>query len=351
MRQGPALSLDKTNDILAAYLRGMGYKVLVKTHRDVLQKGVMAHMERKNLWKLGEDKAKFMTKRGTGKRKISQAAKTVSRKRRKLSQGKKSKSLNLPKKSGSVKDKRKLSNKKIPHKNKKSKKKEEEEKMPERFLWPDELKFDKFLFDRLGLRIDPIRRDGNCLFRAVAGILYGDTDLYDTVKTQCINFMIKEKEYFLPHIEIEGVRFNSFIAALRLEGGWGGENELIALSGIFNCLIEVYENTEFPTVRHFQNVHANANLTIRLFYRHSHYSIVRSDGVGHQLFNYEGLQPGELERQMDILSKAGDPNHCSESEQHSSSDDQQLAYAQKLSREEDEAKNKYYRFYASRIIN
>ena len=50
--------------------------------------------------------------------KISQAAKTVSRKRRKLSQGKKSNSLNLPKKSGSVKDKRKLSNKKIPHKKK-----------------------------------------------------------------------------------------------------------------------------------------------------------------------------------------------------------------------------------------
>ena len=204
VRQGPGVSLDKTNDILKGYLLGLGYKVLCKTHREVLQKGVMAHMERKNLWKLGEDKAKFLTKRGSRKRKKSQVRKIVERKSRKLSDGKKSESINLAQKSGSVKAKRKLSKKKLPGNKKKSKKKEKvKEMLPERFLYPDELIFEKFLFDRKGYRIDPIKRDGNCLFRAIAGAVYGNTDLYNTVKKHCINFMKKEMEYFRPHIEID----------------------------------------------------------------------------------------------------------------------------------------------------
>ena len=44
-------------------------------------------MERQNLWKLGEDKAKFLSKRGTRKRKKSQVNKTVPRKSRKLLDG------------------------------------------------------------------------------------------------------------------------------------------------------------------------------------------------------------------------------------------------------------------------
>ena len=99
MRQGPGVSLKKTNDILIGYLKGFGYKVLSKTNRDVLQKGIMHHMERQNLWKLGEDKAKFLSKRGIRKRKKSQVKKRVPRKSRKLSDGKKPESLNLAKKS------------------------------------------------------------------------------------------------------------------------------------------------------------------------------------------------------------------------------------------------------------
>ena len=350
LRQGPDVSLDKTNDILIGYLLGLGYKVLSKTHRTVLQTGVMGHMERKKLWKLGEDKAKFLSKRGSRKRNKSQVKKIVQRKSRKLSVSKKSESVNLGQKTGSVKAKRKLPKKKLPRKKKKAKNKEEEQMFPERFLYPEELLFEKFLFHRKGYRIEPIKRDGNCLFRAVAGAIYGNPDLYDSVKTQCINFMEKEKEYFRPHIEIDDVRWDNFIHQLSREGGWGGQNEIVALSGVFNCAIEVYKTTEYPTVQHFQNGQGNTNPTIRLYYKNNHYSIVRSDGDGDRLFNFEGLEDGELERQMEILSKAGDPNHFSESEQHSSRDDQNLAQAQKLSRDEYEAKKKYYRFYTSRII-
>ena len=73
--------------------------------------------------------------------------------------------------------------------------------LPKRFLYPDELIFDKFLFDRKAYRIVPIKRDGNCLFWTVSGAVYRDTDLYGDVRKQCANFMEIEKEYFRPYVE------------------------------------------------------------------------------------------------------------------------------------------------------
>ena len=356
VRQGPGVSLDKTKDILKGYLLGLGYKVYCKTHREVLQKGVMAHMERKNLWKLGEDKAKFLTKRGSRKRKKSQVKKIIQSKRRKLSDGKKPDSGNLAQKSGSVKAKRKLSKKKLPAHKKKSKKEEKKEMLPDRFLYPDELIFEKFLLDCKGYRIDPIQRDGNCLFRAVAGAVFGDIEKHAKVRKQCADFMEKEKEVFRPYVEVvskEGVMVRSIddhLSILREDTEWGGEPEIIALSGIYNCFFEVYKTSEPPNVVHLQNVIGNTKPTIRLFYRRSHYSIVRSDGVGNQLFNFEGLEEGELERQMEILSSSKDPKNYSHSEVHSFSDDQKVAHAIKLSLDEDKALENYLRFYASRII-
>ena len=129
-----------------------------------------------------------------------------------------------------------------------------------------------------------------------------------------------------------------------------GTQEIIALSGFFKCLFEVYKTSETPDLLFFPNVIANTNPTIRLFYKNNHYSIVRSDGIGDQLFNFEGLEDGELERQMEILSTSKDPKEYSESELHSSLDDKNLAHALQLSLIADEAEKNYKRFYASRII-
>ena len=74
--------------------------------------------------------------------------------------------------------------------------------LPQRFLYPDDLIFEKVLFDRKGYRIDPIKRDGNCLFRAVAGALWGDTELHAQVRQQCADFMEKEREFFTPYVII-----------------------------------------------------------------------------------------------------------------------------------------------------
>ena len=59
----------------------------------------------------------------------------------------------------------------------------------------------------------------------------------------------------------------------------------------------------------FSNNQENNTPPIRLFYRNNHYSTIRSDGVG-DLFDFEGLKPGELEQQivnlndLDIIRKS-----------------------------------------------
>ena len=168
--------------------------------------------------------------------------------------------------------------------------------------------------------------------------------------------MEKERVFFTPYVEqvnqqdVKVVDFDDHISILRQEAAWGGDPEITALSGFFNCLFEVYKTSEIPDLLYFPNVIANTNPTVRLFYTNNHYSIVRSGGIGDQLFNFEGLEDWELERQMEILSKSKDPKQYSESDVHSYSDDEKEAHAKKLSIIAHEAEKNYKRFYASRII-
>ena len=103
-------------------------------------------------------------------------------------------------KSGPQKVKRKLSEKKHPVKKKKSKKNEEDEKLPERYLLPDELQFEKILFKRKGYRNNPTIRNGNCLFSAVADQVCNDQSFHDTLREWCVNFMKEHEEFYIAFI-------------------------------------------------------------------------------------------------------------------------------------------------------
>ena len=198
-----------------------------------------------------------------------------------------------------MKAKRKLPKKKHPVKNKKSKQEDKEEELPKRYLLPDELIFDKFIFERKGYRINPIERDGNCLFGAVADQVYCDPNLHAHVRKLCADYMEEEEKYF-SEFKMEliySVDYPTYIANLRKDGQWGGNPELIALSLIYKRPIEVYEDSEVPRFLELSNDPGNNGPPIRVFYRNNHYGSIRSDGTG-DLFNFEGLEPGELEQQM-----------------------------------------------------
>ena len=100
VKQGPLESLSKINTILKGYLTGLGYSKLSGVLRPELQNRIIIHMERKNLWKLGKDKAKFLSSRGSKKRKRSEAKNKVSRKSRKILNDNQSETVNLVQKSG-----------------------------------------------------------------------------------------------------------------------------------------------------------------------------------------------------------------------------------------------------------
>ena len=346
MRQGPAVSLDKTNDILIGYLLGLGYKVLVKTHRKDLQSKVMEYMERKKLWKLGEDKANFFSKRGSRKRNKSQVKKIVQRKRRKLSDDKKSQSLQKP---APQKPKHKLSGKK------KKSKKEKEDDLPERYLLPDERKFDEYIYKKKKYRIIPIKRDGNCLFRAVADQVYCDPNLHDKVKNFCANYMQEEEKYFSEFIT-DSMDYTKYISDLRKDGAWGGNYEIIALSQIYKRSIEVYEHSEKPRMFQFPNNQGNNGPSIRLFYRNNHYASIKSDGVADLMFDFGRLEAGELEQQvvnlndLSITKKSKKYQKRIESVHDLSLLDPDTRQAIEESIAIEESEKAYLRFYASKLI-
>ncbi|MCP3925193.1 MAG: hypothetical protein GY714_21675, partial [Desulfobacterales bacterium] len=305
-------------------------------------------------WNLGEDKAKFLSKRGCRKRKKLQVKKKVSRKRRKLSDEKKSQSLE---KSASQKPKRKLPNKKLSAKKKKSKmekqgeknsnKGNKEKKLVQRYLLPDELLFEKFLIERTGYRINPIKRDGNCLFRAVADQVFGDPREHAAIRNMCANHMEENPAFFYEFVKYLNPEFKQYISNLRRDGEWGGDPEITALSEILNSPIEVYQNSEIPrTVK----TAINGNNTLRLFYKNNHYGSIRIDGLG-QLFAFEGLEAGELEKQMKLIDDAHNFQVSFDSlPHHSAADDQQTALAIEQSKKIQESYDNYLKFYASRII-
>ena len=304
-------------------------------------------MERYNFWKLGENKAKFLSSRGSNKRKRSKAPiKKSSRKSAKVLKKKKSDKLSVVEKSASQKPKRKLSKKKDPVKKKKCKKQREDEKLPDRYLMPHELQFDKFLFERKGYRINPIKRDGNCLFGAVADQIYSDPALHDKVRSRCVRYMKDNEEYYSQFIDDAHMDFNHYMDQIKKDGSWGGDPEITALSQVFECPIEVYQDSEIPRVIESENAERKTNDVIRIYYYNNHYSSVRPDQQGGQLFNFEAIQPGELEKQMALIEESHKPQMAIMSDQSLSD----LEKAKKQSKVIGEAFHNYLRFYAMKLI-
>ena len=308
-------------------------------------------MERKNLWKLGENKANFLSSRGSNKRKRTKVQKKSSRKSAKFLKKKQSEPVSAMEKSGSRKQKRKLSEKKHPVNKKKCKKNEEDEKLPERFLLPDELKFENILFKRKKYRLNPTLRDGNCLFSAVADQVCNDQSYHDTLREWCVNFMKEHEELFTEFIGANHQDFIRYIKKLEDDGTWGDNPEITALSKIFKCPIEIYQNSLIPTVIVSDEHRANIHKTIRIYYANNHYSSVRPDGQGGQLFDFEALQPGELDKQMALLKDDHSIQNGIVSEQDPSADEKNYQEGIKQSKAFHEALKNYKRFYAARVRN
>ncbi|KAG8655088.1 OVARIAN TUMOR DOMAIN-containing deubiquitinating enzyme 6 isoform X2 [Manihot esculenta] len=120
-----------------------------------------------------------------------------------------------------------------------------------------------------GLEVKRMLEDGNCLFRAVADQVYGDSEVYDLIRQMCIDYMERERDHFSQFIT-EG--FTSYCKRKRRDKVYGNNAEIQALSEMYNRPIHIYSYGTEP-INIFHRGYNTDTPPIRLSYHHgNHYN-------------------------------------------------------------------------------
>ncbi|KAK3014629.1 hypothetical protein RJ639_010294 [Escallonia herrerae] len=120
-----------------------------------------------------------------------------------------------------------------------------------------------------GLEVKRMLEDGNCLFRAVADQVYGDSDAYDLARQMCVDYMERERDHFSQFIT-EG--FVSYCKRKRRDKVYGNNVEIQALSEMYNQPIHIYSYSTEP-INIFQGSYNTETPPIRLSFHHgNHYN-------------------------------------------------------------------------------
>ncbi|KAE8691729.1 casparian strip membrane protein [Hibiscus syriacus] len=120
-----------------------------------------------------------------------------------------------------------------------------------------------------GLEVKRMLEDGNCLFRAVADQVYGDSEAYDLTRQMCIDYMERERDHFSQFIT-EG--FTSYCKRKRRDKVYGNNVEIQALSEMYNRPIHIYSYSLEP-INIFHGSYNTDTPPIRLSYHHgNHYN-------------------------------------------------------------------------------
>ncbi|KAJ4845135.1 OVARIAN TUMOR DOMAIN-containing deubiquitinating enzyme 6 [Turnera subulata] len=120
-----------------------------------------------------------------------------------------------------------------------------------------------------GLEVKRMMEDGNCLFRAVADQVYGDSEMYDLIRQMCMDYMERERDHFSQFIT-EG--FTSYCKRKRRDKVYGNNVEIQALSEMYNRPIHIYSYSTDP-INIFHGSYNTDTPPIRLSYHHgNHYN-------------------------------------------------------------------------------
>ncbi|KAL6205262.1 hypothetical protein ACLB2K_022524 [Fragaria x ananassa] len=120
-----------------------------------------------------------------------------------------------------------------------------------------------------GFEVKRMLEDGNCLFRAVADQVYGDSEAYDLTRQMCIDYMERERDHFSQFIT-EG--FTSYCKRKRRDKVYGNNVEIQALSEMYNRPIHIYSYSIEP-INIFHGSYNTDTPPVRLSYHHgNHYN-------------------------------------------------------------------------------
>ncbi|XP_050883402.1 OVARIAN TUMOR DOMAIN-containing deubiquitinating enzyme 6 isoform X2 [Lathyrus oleraceus] len=120
-----------------------------------------------------------------------------------------------------------------------------------------------------GYEVKRMTADGNCLFRAVADQVYGDSELYDLVRQMSIDYMERERDHFSQFIT-EG--FSSYCKRKRRDKVYGNNVEIQAMSEMYNRPIHIYSYSTEP-INTFHGSYDTDSPPVRLsFHYGNHYN-------------------------------------------------------------------------------
>ncbi|NP_001314694.1 OTU domain-containing protein 5b [Danio rerio] len=142
--------------------------------------------------------------------------------------------------------------------------------------------FEKALREKKGFEIKKMKEDGACLFRAVADQIYGDQDMHDVIRKQCMDYLTKNADYFSSYVTED---FTTYINRKRKNNCHGNHIEMQAMAEMFNRPVEVYQYGIEP-INIFHGIQENNDDPIRVSYhKNIHYNSVvnpykASVGVG-----------------------------------------------------------------------
>ncbi|KAJ6693102.1 OTU DOMAIN-CONTAINING PROTEIN 5-LIKE ISOFORM X1 [Salix purpurea] len=146
-----------------------------------------------------------------------------------------------------------------------------------------------------GLEVKKMLEDGNCLFRAVADQVYGDSEMYDVARQMCIDYMVTERDHFSQFIT-EG--YTSYCKRKRRDKVYGNNVEIQALSEMYNRPIHIYSYSTEP-INIFHGSYNTDTPPIRLSYHHgNHYNSLvnpRRSTIGAGL-GFSCLQEASVDR-------------------------------------------------------
>ena len=94
-------------------------------------------------------------------------------------------------------------------------------------------------------KVKPISGDGNCLFRALAFVLYGNEMCHEKVRELLVQFVSQNRDSFRPYIDGDFERYSSNMRCTRV---WGTAVEILATAS----LLQIPVFTLIPNVNTYK---------------------------------------------------------------------------------------------------
>jgi len=106
----------------------------------------------------------------------------------------------------------------------------------------------KFQLEKIGLALKEINGDGNCLFRALADQLYGDSgDRYHMdLRSNTVDFIRRNREDFEPFFAVgeDGASFDRHLENLAEDGTFAGNDAIVAFARRYEVVVVIHQLNE-----------------------------------------------------------------------------------------------------------